>query len=66
MLCSILMMLIQQIALIYGIVTHVSEPSQNLFGMNGKFLASEMYFMKWYWKTNAVGYRPFYILILIF
>ena len=39
MLRSILMIFIQELALIYGIVTHVSEPSQNLVGMNEKFWA---------------------------
>ena len=39
MLRSILMIIIQELALIYGIVTHVSELSQNLVGMNEKFWA---------------------------
>ena len=37
MLRSILIIFIIEFALIYGIVTHVSEPSQNVVGMNVKF-----------------------------
>ena len=39
MLRSILMIFIQELALIYGIVTRVSEPSQNLVSMNEKIWA---------------------------
>ena len=39
MLRSILMIFIVQTTLMYGIVTYVSELSQNLVGMNEKFWA---------------------------
>ena len=48
MLRSILMIIIQELALIYGIVTHVSELSQNLVHMNKNLSCIQSHF----WKTD--------------
>ena len=51
MLRSILMKFMVQAALMYGIVTYVSELSQNLVGMNEKFWA--VWKMRSFWESKT-------------
>ena len=54
MLRSNLMIFISNVALKYGIVTYVSDLSQNLVGMNEKSWAVWFWFWFWEW-TPSIG-----------